>query len=360
MKVRPRTPEPFGRTPIEEALLQLSELEFRITHWDTAAAEDSASKEALVRLVSTGEAIAEESVYILQGLSDGSPADASTRTPGAVPQTVADVAFVAAMETNTLRARLSGLEGLQEKWRVLETCQRTKRHVLRAVTSVAQELLGHTDAGDRTPRFHKALLGSLRCRRALSKFWHQVETNKGRSTAERLQTAYDAIAVLRRDEYYRELRINDRRVLHELRTRLLARLREDDGPNLHTDQLLQDVDGFVVLSRRINSRMELVDHDRAILRELERSLPPQDEDPLPLPIPLVLRLHQLQGLAPVLDSALFGRHTISTADLRRILWSLERWPQQEFDGHGSGAWGRAIPAAARMPTTERSEMPRGV
>jgi hypothetical protein len=327
--------------PLHDWLEPLSELERKLARWDTSAAEDLDRDGAWAMVVPVGSVLVTKACGLFRELSELSgdadsddelalfsePAQLSANGSANQPA-VASPAFIAELEARQMRTQLDKLAHESSKWRVLEVCQRTRRRLLKAVTAVANEL--HQELGIPASRdaFVEELTRSLRCRTALASFWFHVERSRHEPVLKRLRLAGTAIATLHGSDGYRELRIGDRVALRDLQTRLLGWLRSSTRSTTEADRLLQDLDGFISLTRRLNGRMELVEHDRSLVSKLRRDLESLGGEQVS--DPLLANLRHLTGLCPSLDALLLGRAPFPA---NAATHCLAQWQQNDGLNH---------------------------
>ncbi len=205
------------------------------------------------------------------------------------------------------RVRRSG-----EKWQILEACQGIRRRLLSASTAYRRELrrLGVKDGLDEA--FVLELQRSLLCRRALARFWVRVEKTRELPILDRVRLGGGAIAVLRGTDGYPSLRPSDRLALLELQQRAIRWLRDPEWRS--GAALVQDLEGLVVLTRQMNRRVELREHDAFFVRRGLALLGGTTGEASSGRA----AVENLVGLEPMLDHALRGDR-LSVGVARRIL-----------------------------------------
>lgn len=231
---------------------------------------------------------------------------------------VADLAFIAKLECRQLVTTLAALQPEQSKWIFIEACQRARRRVLKALTAVGRvirELVGDDRLDD---VFVGELSRSLSCRSVLASFWERIASSAGEPTRRRLRLGGTAIAMLQGSDAYYDLRLGDRLMLRELHGRIIESSRANPSTERAEAVLLQDLEGFVSLTRQINRRAELVEHDgfvaHRILSDISAFDPSQKWRVGHFP-----KLSQLAGLSDNLDRMLVSGDIPSLGALRTLL-----------------------------------------
>ncbi|MGH1344218.1 MAG: hypothetical protein ACRBN8_21850 [Nannocystales bacterium] len=297
-------------------LARLSVLERKLADCDTAGTEELAADEAWAHLVPSTDALAESASELFDSLATTGTENIRSEIPAVIP----GLAFVAKMEVHRLRKQLSTLSENQPRRHILDGCQRTRRHILRAVTAVANELRGHTPSDTVLPQFNEELGRSLRCRRALSALWHRIDASAGRPLLQRLRLAGAAFATLQGCDAYRDIRVGDRLGLREVQARLLAWLRLPDRSDKRGERLLAATHGFVQVTRGINARAELIEHDDRLIAELIPVLAARPAGTIPPA--LLSKLVLLQGSKRSLDALLLGDLPLNVETVLPVLRSV--------------------------------------
>ncbi len=123
--------------------------------------------------------------------------------------------------------------------------------------------------------------------------------------AERLRGSASVIADLFGSNIYADLRASDRIQLHRLQETLLSWLGGADNFDPESGLALWgDLATFVELLGQINSRQELIEHDRNVLRDATRELFSGDAAPEVIPVRLVEVLATLEGRDAEIDRLL--------------------------------------------------------
>lgn len=319
-------------------LASLAELERDVSAWNVGPAEELGRDEAWAAAVPEGVAAVHRAKTVFRGLVEASEAD-----PDAVE--LGDLAFVAALEAKRMQEQLAGLDREPSKWRLLEVCHRVRRRLLRGITATTRELQRLQGVESVSESFVEELARSLRCRAALARFWHRVESTRGEERLRRLRLVGTSVAMLQGHPGFRELRLGDRRVLRELQERLLRWLRSPERSSTEGERLIQDLEGFISLSRRINERMELVEHDVVLGARLVEQLELLGDASVPEDV--LPRLRHLVGWSREVDALLYASETPTSgavvACLRRRHPDLGASPRAGSITEFERAWAR-VPA----------------
>ncbi len=329
--------------PLPAFVPSLVALQTKVADWDTARAEEHDRDAAWAEVVPVGRVLLLKSIDLFEKILKASTmpdedtelalelsleelepsfdlaANSAAPEPRQASQ-IGDLAFIAKLEARQMLERLDRLVDEPSKWLLLETCQRARRRSLRALTALGKSIQREHGEDASSERFVEELRRSLRCRNALARLWHGVELAKDASALRRLRAAGTAIAVLQGGESYGELRLRDRRALRMLQERLLRWLRDRSRSDTEADRLLQDLKGFVSLTRQISRRSELIEHDRslirAVLNQLERCDSASTIDAA------FDAAHHLRGLSPQLDALLIAKEPPPLDVFRKCLLAL--------------------------------------
>lgn len=188
----------------------------------------------------------------------------------------ADIAFIAKLEIQGLEREvyISGRE--LDGWRLLELCERVRRHVVKATTALRRTLgseqgivLGKDEI------YVTELVRSIRVRRRYAIFRKQVE-DAGATCAERplacMRMVGTSIAILVCRPEYRDFRIGDRMLMRSIQKVLLEYLGDPNGLPQTGQRIWQDVLGALEIMKQVNRRPELLEHDHIMLEALEARL----------------------------------------------------------------------------------------
>ncbi|MCA9609852.1 MAG: hypothetical protein KC619_29845 [Myxococcales bacterium] len=254
---------------------------------------------------------------------------------------VADLAFMANLELRQRRARVATLSPTDDPWKLLATFDSARRRARKSATAVAT-VLAEVEGLEHGFSHASELTQSLLVRVAYAKLRRQIEGD-GEPTPDQLETRLRHVGthlvILAGKTLYRELRIEDRVQLQQLRTRILEWLADAErttGDGMH---LWQDLTAFASILALVNQRQELLQHDAHIVkiaigvcRKATSSLPP----------PLLERMAGLKGLTDEVDHLLEAKETAAQA-WRPVLDGLAQrlrigsspvppssWPERAF------------------------------
>lgn len=320
---------------LRQGIETLDRLAREVEQWSTVDAEGLSDREAFARVVPEAIALTTRSFELFDALLSGggtkhssiellvaSGDDYGERLDRAADSrsssAIADVAFLAKMELAQQQAHLERLEPGQSKWLVLEAAERLRRRQLNAFTALGRAIRRRLGEQAVDLRFISELSRSLLTRKVLATFWHRIAATASSPLLQRLRLAGTAIAMLQGNDGYRDLRLGDRRMLHELQARILEWLRSERAPH-DGSRIAQDLEGVVSLTRQINRRAELVEHDRFVcLRIAERARATATTDTAGREL-LVRELSCLIGRDPTLDRLIAADEPPHPADLVRTL-----------------------------------------
>lgn len=259
-----------------------------VAEWDTVAAEAQERSDAWAASVPPGVAFVERAIELFSQLLEverpGDAARSSTEllvldeaslgqqlhlvAASGAASAVPDVAFVARLEAGQMLESLQRFGPADSKWVFLDRCQRVRRHLLRSLTALGRVIRERSGGPTVYQWFVDELGRSLVCRRILAALWARVEKTREFDVGRRLRLAGTAIAILQGHNAYYELRLSDRITLRELQGRVLAWVKSLRESPRAGAALLQDLEGFVSLTRQINRRSELIEHDRFLVPRL--------------------------------------------------------------------------------------------
>jgi hypothetical protein len=188
----------------------------------------------------------------------------------------ADIAFIAKLEMQSLARELESLLPTSDGWKVIELCERIRRHIVKATIALRRTLgqeLAVALPGDEI--YVSELVRSIQVRRRLALFRRRVqETKTIRSHALdlRLRLVGTNIAMLICRAEYRDFRTGDRVLIRDIQQRILEFLRQPTRPEVTGQRLWRDVMGALEITRQINRRPELLEHDCLVLEALHTQL----------------------------------------------------------------------------------------
>lgn len=181
---------------------------------------------------------------------------------------VGDLAFMGVAALEPKRAALERLRSCEDKWLVVAECSSARRRILKALTALEAALA--VEEGRRTRlTFGSELSRSLQTRQQYTKLRRTLVASDfapERAKAQ-LRKAGTSIAIFIGKDIYPDLRISDRRQLRSIQVRIIDWLRADEcaetARRLHEDLVM-----FARLIAQVRHRVELLEHDGAVLRKL--------------------------------------------------------------------------------------------
>ena len=247
-----------------------------------------------------------------------------------VDRQTTDIAFIGRSE---LRHRLEGLLAVgivEDKWRLIDICGSALRKVVKVATAI-QCVMSPGDPSGGGSSFESELAVSLQVRVAYAKFRRSLWSGFGvrsdpvTEVRRRLQRAATSIATLVGRDVYSQLRIADRVALRALQDLVIGILRAPEGfDEVGGRRLWQDLEGFAELTKQVNHRQDLVQHDRATVSEVMRACRSGGADTAKLRE----RVESLRGLDDELDELMrgrCGREEISATLMRLSSHNHTRW-----------------------------------
>lgn len=188
----------------------------------------------------------------------------------------ADIAFIAKLEMQSLTRELEAVNPSWDGWKIIELCDRVRRHIVKATTALRRTLGQEMESqlpGDEI--YVTELVRSIQVRRRLALFRRRVlragETH-GHVLIQRLRLVGTNIAMLVGCAEYRDFRIGDRIVIRDVQRTILDYLRNPLRSAEEGERIWQDVLGAVEISRQVNHRPELLEHDHLVLEHLTKEL----------------------------------------------------------------------------------------
>jgi len=193
------------------------------------------------------------------------------------PSELADLSFMARMELLSHRQQLDGVAGESDALSILSVCGASRRSLLRSTFVVDRALCEREGLA-----FEPADLGAfelklgLRVRAEYARFRRDVlmlGAPELTGIVTYLERAAKRLGELVSGELFDEFRLDDRLMMHRLRARLGVWLDGRDGREVKSGlRLAQDLAGFTSLLVQVNHRTELVEHDRALVKEIYAAL----------------------------------------------------------------------------------------
>ncbi len=195
------------------------------------------------------------------------------------PHPVDEMCFIARMDISRLSQQLAGLMERQHaanRDQLLLACDHHARRVRKGLEAVSWALSEKLDLS-----FERLtgtdLVASLAVRREYARLYHQEERPLPDSPEEllaRVRSVGNRLSKLMGSSAYGMMRLKDRLMFRELRSRILTWLGSESSSFELGTQLLSDFETATKMLRQINLRAELREHDRlrleAALTELQR------------------------------------------------------------------------------------------
>ncbi|MEM9458611.1 MAG: hypothetical protein AAGF11_30830 [Myxococcota bacterium] len=188
----------------------------------------------------------------------------------------ADIAFIAKLEMQSLARELEAVTPSWDGWKIIEICERVRRHIVKATTALRRTLGQEMESrlpGDEI--YVTELVRSIQVRRRLALFRRRVirtgETH-GHALTQRLRLVGTNIAMLIGRAEYRDFRIGDRILIRDIQRTILDYLRNPLRSAEQGERIWQDVLGTMEISRQVNHRPELLEHDHLVLEHLTHEL----------------------------------------------------------------------------------------
>ncbi|NVB36689.1 hypothetical protein G6O69_02520 [Pseudenhygromyxa sp. WMMC2535] len=241
---------------IEDAITSLDQV---LDHYDSPTAIDQPEDSGVFNLLF--EDIVE----------DSDKAGSSKASSKGEYQRVADVSFMARWELVRKRDSLRSAERLDD-WGLISECCSARRRVIKAVSGVERVLASvEGQASVFANLYQTERERAVATRAAYLRFidgLRGVEARTETLGVERsLRLVGTGIAALVGREIYEELRIEDRRSLRQLQTRVIDWLR-GGGSDKDGQRLLGDVFAFASLLLEVNRRPALIENDCEVLQRL--------------------------------------------------------------------------------------------
>lgn len=232
--------------------------------------------------------------------------------------------FFALHELRKRQDRLLRLAAKSLDLALIAECGGLLRNLKRALAAV-QALMSKIEGLPPKEAPVRDLHLALEVRSAYAKFRGEIVQIAGRNRAEpqfagaALQSAATSIAKLIGRDIFTGLRLTDRIELRALQRRILA-WRTAGGDPIEAQRLWQDLYGYVQLLQKVNLRQELLEHDRAVLAQIEELAGAADSSAPGLEPALRRRAATLVGRDDALDALLHGQP--SATQLLAVLRAL--------------------------------------
>lgn len=225
-------------------------------------------------------------------------------------ESLAGLIFCALHEIRKRQDRLLRLAAKSLDLALIAECGGLLRNVKRALAAV-QAMICKIEGLPAREEAGRDLQLSLEVRSAYAKFRKEIADIAGRDRSSdqfagaALQSAATSIAKLIGRDIFGGLRLTDRIELRALQRRLLSWRTSGRSP-VEAQRLWQDLYGYVQLLHKVNLRQELLEHDRAVLAQIEEAAEGADPDDREFEQALRRRAMQLAGRDDALDALLLG------------------------------------------------------
>ncbi len=256
-----------------------------------------------------------------------SPAEVVATSAGVEAVTAAKVADVCAVGRSEIEERLTRLNESASNTDelVIITAAMATLGSLRRLTIVLENAIASHEGLTAALSMMDDVEHALAIRRAYIEFRRALRPERSptrEQVSTRLREAAGVIADLFGRDIYAELRASDRIQLHRLQDRLLAWL--GGASNFDPErghELWDDLSTYVELLGRVNLRVELVEHDRAILADALGEISNAETAPERIPERLFEVLESLLGRDDRVDQ-LLDAHETESARWRPALAAL--------------------------------------
>ncbi|MCH9683579.1 MAG: hypothetical protein K0V04_19230 [Deltaproteobacteria bacterium] len=239
-------------------------LMLQITRWRPTAVEDEQPHAARAVALPWASRLIARSRSTLERVERSSSFPKVARTE-LVPMGLCELA--------ELERKLDQLEPHAPTWRLVDVCARTQGRLSRIFGVMHRVLCDYEQVERARPWDELEQTQALQSRRILAALWSGVrQAGDIHDPTTRLRRAAMALSEAVSARYYRDLRIGDRVLLQEIQRELLRWL-DSERDARDGEHIWQDLMGFVELTRGINRRQELIDHDRKTARVLAHALP---------------------------------------------------------------------------------------
>jgi len=258
-------------------------------------------------------------------------------------QQITDLAFMARMELQQQQRELNGLTGRRnsDTWRVIWACGIARGRLTKALSAVGLTIAGQAGlTSELGPFYLTELTQALNVRKLYGKFrrtmFKQAEPDELDITRH-LQVAASALAKMVGHDTYQYMRVADRMQVRKVQWQIISFLRGKEGTSPREGlNLWKDLTAFVELLGHINARVNLIEHDEAVLRECCAALFETQDYKDEIPQHILERLLTLSGLAPDLDNLLERKPVPQISQWKPVLTALDQERSKKSGGSQSG------------------------
>jgi len=282
-------------------LLAIQELATELESWPLSHLESKSQQQAAAEAFPRayeflGRA---QDLFVSIGSKDEEYND--TSSTGSTPE---DIAFFTLHELSTLQRTLSQVEtSVPPTWRLIEACEQMRGQLMKACWALHLALCRRANYECEDLTRASELAKAIRVRTRLAKFRGNLAAGlqtTGDEVTRRMRLAGTLIAMMIGSNEYPDFRISDRVLIGEIQQEILGWLISPIQEPREALRIWEDLMGFVELSRGINRRVELQEHDEQALRRLFAAL--QRYSPTEVfPTELRPMAQPLRGLEPALD-----------------------------------------------------------
>ena len=182
-----------------------------------------------------------------------------------------DTAFITHLHLRQRAQRLERLSRSSDGWLVIGEAASLRRHIIKAMSQVERAVCAELDLTPRLEGNHEREL-ALASRAAYQRYIRAIRTISRRidggelDMVSGLRLCATNIAMLFGRDVYKDLRVGDRQQLRSLQDRIFDAVRQPTKDELGIRRLWMDICASAELLERIHDRVELVEHDFALVR----------------------------------------------------------------------------------------------
>ncbi len=254
---------------IDESLSRVDALSQRAHSWDLFGFESLPAQRVVDQVVPVARQLLECTRELLLSFASRGDlgADLETRCE--------DISFFALQEIAHLGHTVDGMHVEQGSGQILERCGRIRGRVMTACWALHDVLREGTNTRRtndvRTAELHQG----LKVRVKYTNFRAQLAraaANTGDDAFRRMRLVGTRVAMLIGSTEYRWFRVGDRVILRGLQSAILQWVGSSDKDPQGAENIWRDIEAFSELSRQINRRADIQEHDRRLLNRLDQHL----------------------------------------------------------------------------------------
>ncbi len=303
---------------IEGALSETMELSRRAHAWNLFGVESHPGDQAAREVLPVARELLESTRELLGAFAacDDSTGDLATRC--------GDVAFFALQEMNQIGASIETTATQGHAGQLVEQCDRMRGRIMTACSALHDALCQRGEQDPRDDVRRAEIDQGLRVRAKYTQF-RQALARAASATSDdlyrRMRLVGTQVAMLVGSKTFQEIRVGDRMILRDIQAQVLGWLGSSDKDPVSAARIWSDVDSFAKLSREINRRADLQEHDCETFGRLWAHLATLQADDV-IAVETVPWVEQLRGCNVELDELLDGdvpqplsawRHGLQTA-----------------------------------------------